>query len=156
MLKKQTKDKRQIKLVPQRPVLGADEDRWLHVCHIGWKSDNSLTQLTGFLLAAAPELQPQHTAGSAEGGRPPGGGGVRGDGRELPRRTYGHRRVPRQLHGEEDGESGDPTVKVLCGALCSILMFVVLLSSATAEELKRRSCSSPSTHMDRSLPATRR
>lgn len=49
-----------------------------------------------------------------------------------------------------------PTVEVLCGALCSFFMFVLLLSFATAEELKRRSCSSPSMHMDPSPPATRR
>ena len=55
-------------------------------------------------LCCSPELQSECPAGSSEGGSPPGGGGVRGDGRELPGGQDGHRRLPGQLHGEEDGK----------------------------------------------------
>lgn len=123
------------------------------------------------------ELQSQCSAGSVKSCSPPGGRGVWKNGRKLPGGAHGHRRIPDQLHGEENGEEPHAQLSGHDNADASFSLspkgirthectrrlkekgaltaFVLWNSFATAEEPKRKSCSSPSTHMDSSLRATR-
>lgn len=67
------------------------------------KKSERLSLFTSLSPAPRSELQPERSAGKVKGRGPSGRGGVRGDGRELPGRKDGDRRLSHQLHGEKDG-----------------------------------------------------